>query len=360
MYYLHSASRKGLQSLRGACMLILPQLPNLQCLTIYGYGQGFMTPERHLHVLELLLQLKNLNLHLESDGTWHEDTLEPLTHIRVLTALELAIAGMTEPLCISPKLSQLTQLQELCLECVDSLYDRQSQEHLMNTISKLTLLQYLQLESMLETMPPQMGSLAQLTQLNLLNCRHSAMKLSMPPSCSPRTNLQSLLLQNLASASDKAWQHVCSWLVLLPQMTEFAIFAADLSRVQPSSWSLPSGLTRFTLEECRMSIIPAAVCCLPRLQHLLMSDDEECDEAQLMGLPVGPYLRNLQTLDIDGPQLGVLPGPLALVLNLQTLTIDSEVEANPAWMPSVLESLVPQGCKIFYQNQRYVTCSVKP
>ena len=69
-----------------------------------------MTPERHLHAIELVSDLQQLDLDVPSDGSWSECTLEPLTHLNALTELRLNIREFHGPLLVSPLLAHLTQL----------------------------------------------------------------------------------------------------------------------------------------------------------------------------------------------------------------------------------------------------------
>ncbi len=348
--HIPPGNHKALQSLQAASMLLLPQLPNLQNLHIDD-SLGFMVPERHLHVMESLPRLKSLSLHVISDRTWGETTLEPLTHLSSLTSLSLSICKLQGPLWTSPLLTHLTQLQELRLHSWGPYRYKTSSDQLLETVSKLTTLKTLLLDGVVDCVPAQLGALAQLTQINLRHLKYRRAGFVMPPSFSLCTRLQCLKLFGCPGASDEAWQHACRLLRSLSCMTDLAIFALDLSGVQPSSWSLPSELTSLSLEACGISTVPAAICDLAKIQHLTMYDpgrDDLDDPAELTALPTGPYLNNLESLTINGPKLGAGPEALAHAVKLQSLGIDSREDANPLWIPTTLWELVPEDCQICF------------
>ncbi len=337
---------KALQRLQGASMLLLPQLPKLQHLTIND-DYGFMTPERHLHVMECLPQLKSLSLSVSSDGTWSPATLDPLTHLRSLTRLDLCISQMIGSLEISPLLTCLTQLHDLRLDCSWKDLCEISPDHLMSTVSKLTTLETLTLVGLVDCVPPQLGALAQLTQFNLRELGSNSPEFAIPPSFSLCTNLQHLSFSYCGNASNEGWQHACSLLSLLPCMKDLAISELGLSGVHPSSWSLPSELTSLALDYCGMSTVPAAICDLTNLQQLSILDSDEA-RVELTALPKGPYLYNLQRLEINRPKLGAGPEALAHAVNLQFLEVNCKQDTNPLWIPTTLRRLVPECRKILY------------
>ena len=150
---------------RDGSMLLLAQLPNLHHLDVGGHE--FMIPERHLHAIELLPDLQRLFLSMPSDGTWSKSTLEALAHMRALTSLKLNICKMSGPLLVPTSLAQLTQLQELRLDCGDGGSNEDSEAHLMQTISNLTGLRTLVLNDMVMGMPAGLERLACLTFLEL-------------------------------------------------------------------------------------------------------------------------------------------------------------------------------------------------
>ncbi len=331
-------------------MLFLPQLhSNLQRLSLWG-GLNLMTPERHLYALELLPQLTDLTLNLASDGNWTQDTLEPLKELAGMTSLDVTISMMMGPLLVSPSLTQLSKLQNLCLTCSsaddDEHYDQESQEHLMGTISQLTCLRSLDLREMVETVPAELGALVQLTSFDLRSRNHRP-PFVIPPSFSQCTKLCHLHLAHLPKASDETWQHVCKALLLMPGLNSLHIHFADLSEVQPCSWSLPSALTSLRLDDCRMSTIPAAVCALERLQELWTGAPWR--PVKLTCLPQGAYLRRLQTLIMDLPSPGAGPEALGDAKHLRSLQVHGSMCAphhNPLWTHEALHHLVPESCSI--------------
>ena len=246
-----------------------------------------MIPERHLHAIELLPDLQHLDLFVPSDGTWSESTLEPLKHMRALTSLSLKIENMSGPLLVSQSLAELTQLQHLHLRCQSDDY-LSDQAHLMQTVSKLTGLRTLVLDSMVESSPAELVGLGRLTYLELNTLDLEDPIFNVPPSFSLCTGLRHICLSYLADASDEVWRQICRSIVPLPHLDVLEVKCTDLSRVQPSSWALPRGLTSLTLDDCRMSMIPAAICCLPLLDHLSMVDLDHV--GQLENLPRGAIL----------------------------------------------------------------------
>ncbi len=334
--------------LQGASMLVLPQLPNLQYLSISGANDPntFMIPERHLPIIQLLPCLKSLRLALDSDGTWNEHTLDPLKHLRALTSLDLCVRGTKGPLWLSPSLCHLTELQELRLQCEDSVVVDESQSEMVNIVSRLTTLRMLLLDGMLLDVPAQLGALARLTRLELWNLPELDQPFTIPPSFSLCTNLQHLCLQGPPIVDDEAWQHVCKSLILLTSLTALTITEVELSEVLPSSWSLPSGLTSFVLSDCRTKTLPSAVCSLPRLKNLKISDlrYRHGTAVGLTALPAGPYLDHLETLYIN--ILWLRLETLAGAMRLQALHIAGIGDAHSSWTRNALENVLPKGCKI--------------
>ncbi len=331
---------------QGACMLILPQLPNLQHLKISS-GHGFMIPERNLEVMELLPRLKSLELRVFSDGSWNVDTLTPLMHLRSLTFLNLEIMSMNEPLWISTALTYLSHLVDLRLTCADDKISEESHNQLMEVVSKLTSLRTLKLASMVEAMPAQLGALVQLTAFILCGLYIDGPQFAIPSSFSLCSNLQLLELENFPDASDGAWREVCRSLLLLPRLSDLGVCCVGLSEVQPCSWSLPSGLTALGLGECGVGSIPDALRFLSRLQMLNVIDIDYARDhkVELTSLPRGPYLHHLQMLDLNAPKLGAGPEALADAVNLRYIRV-ARWNANPLWTHRVLEGLLPQGCLI--------------
>ena len=311
-------------------------------------GREFIFPGRHLRVLELLPKLQQLELFVDLDGNWSESTLEPLSHLRTLTSLRLSIHNMNGPLLISPALAQLTLLRQLHL-CCDVITDADSsngtsQAHLMQTVSKLTRLQSLSLSNIVESTPAELERLLCLTYLQL-----SSLELQDPPFAASSsfglcTELRHISLSHVVNASGGAWQHFCKSLQLLPHLNTLCIMDSDLAAVQPCSWALPLNLTSLILTDCSIRTIPAAVCCLPNLQHLCMKDFLIVEG--LASLPKGPYLRNLLSLDINEPNPGAGPEALTDAQCLQDLTILIRQTAKSLWTAAALEQLVPEDCVV--------------
>ena len=345
------ASSEMWPQLRDASMSLLPLLPNLQYLGVSA-GHDFMVPERHLHLMQLLPDLQHLELSLESDGTWNESTLEPLEHLRALTSLDLMINDMMGPLLLSPALAELTQLEDLCLWCVGGSAES-GQARLMQIVSKLTGLQALQLNNMVESIPTDLGRLTRLTYLELRSLSFED-PLHVPPvSFGLCTKLRHICLSFLDNISDEAWQHVCRALQRLPCLDVLEVESVDLSGVQPCTWVLPSSLTSLHLDVCGMSIIPGAVCCLPYLKDLSMSDPyygSSSHDVQLASLPRGPYLHSLVSLGLNGPKAGAGPEALIDAECLRFLRVQARRDTHLLWATSALQQLVPKGCVIEFRE----------
>ena len=264
---LDTAVSKKSRHLPDAIMLLLPQLPHLQALCVFG-GHQFMIPERHLQAVELLPDLQDLDLNMPSDGTWNESTLEPLQYMTALTSLTLNIYEMRGLLLLSPSLSHLTQLQHLRLETDEGWSDQISQAHLMQTVSKLTGLKSLALEDMVESIPAELERLACLTYLDLNGFDFDDPNFAIPPSFGMCIKLRRVCFSWFSQATDGAWLAFCTCLLLLPQSDDLNVSHPDLSEIHSSSWVLPSRLTTLNLINCRMKTFPAALCCLPQLRDL--------------------------------------------------------------------------------------------
>ena len=335
-------------------MLLLPQLPNLRHLSVSG-GHAFMTPERHLHALQLLPNLQSLTLSVASDGNWNEHTLEPLRHLRALTSLSLTILYMFGPLLVSPALAQLTQLQALRLECQSDegrqgvANDDICHDRLMRTVSKLTGLEALVLEDMVDRIPAELERLVHLTQLGLSILSFDDPDLAILPTFGMCTKLKHIRLSELDNASDEAWRLVCRALQLLPQLETLDVSYVDLSEVQPSSWALPLSLRSLTLSDCSMRTIPGAVCCLLHLQHLCLTRSPGWN-VQLESFSKGPYLFSLQYLEISEPKSGAGPEALTDAMHLRSLTLTFRQNVQSLWTSSALQPLLPKGCAIILEH----------
>ena len=331
---------QGWRHLQDASMLMLPQLPNLQHLSVSG-GREFMIPERHLYALELLPSLQQFIFCVQLDGDWSESRLEPLGHLKALTSLRLTIRDMIGPLLISPA---LTQLQELHLCCDGGSCDATSQAHLMQTVSKLMSLQSLALDNMVESPPAELERLVHLTYLELSSLGLEDPLLAASPAFGLCTKLEHVSLSYVGNASDSSWQHFCKSLQVLPRLDSLHITDTDLGEVHPYSWALPPNLTTLTLFDCSISVIPAAICCLSNLQQLCLTDSAIDDE--LARLPKEPYLRSLLSLNINEPEPGAGPEALTDAPCLQNLTVLIRKTAQPLWTAAVLQHLVPEDCMV--------------
>ena len=263
--YSDTSHTAGRQHLQDVSMLVLPDLPNLQHLSVFG-GVDFMPPELQLQAITLSPHLQSLSLYLQSGGSWDEATLEPLKHLRALSSLSLEICEMKGPLLVSPSLAELTQLEDLLLGCVSVeglwsiLSDETSHNHLMGTIGQLTGLRSLGLTNMVDSLPAGLERLVRLPFLELGLFDLEARELDPSPAFVLCTKLRNLSLTWIGGGSDEAWRSICNSLRLLPCLDTLQVSHMDLSGVQPSSWALPLGMTQLQLDECGMSLLQYAVC----------------------------------------------------------------------------------------------------
>ena len=91
-------------------------------------------------------------------------------------------------------------------------------------------------------------------------------------------------------------------------------------------------------------MIPAVICCLSHFQRLHVADYDQ--HVRLASLPRGPYLRNLQQLDINGPDSGAGPEALTDAVRLRMLSVLVRQDTHPLWTISALLQLVPKGCVV--------------
>ena len=340
---------------RGGSVALLVQLPNLRSLHIQGglNGSGlptgrpwdFMVPERHLYIAQSLPQLEDLTLSIPSGGTWKEDTLEPLKHLTALTSLNLKINNLDQPLLVSTALSGLTCLQSLSLEDEEDFWAT-AQDHLMQTVSKLKGLTNLSLSGMVDNMPAELGELAQLAHLKLINFDRDGQPFNVPASLCLCTNLQLLHLGNLTPVSANGWRRICMSLFALPALDALVISQTDLSSVSPGQWALNSRLTHLELQGCDIHSVAPAICSLPLLQELII------DSPIIYGLPYGPYLRTLRVLKITCPRPGDEFQALKKAILLEELHLYSEEEPDdygqlpPLWTFEHAHRLVPEDCEV--------------
>ena len=203
---------------KGGAVALLAQLPNLQHLDLTGPGD-FLNPNRHLYVLEFLPKLIALKLEFKASQGWSKTSLASLKYLTCLTSLDIKVSYLTAPFYVSPELGQLTQLEQLMLNCDTQICDGCSDSALFWTVSKLINLTQLSLYGMLDSIPAEIASLAHLQQLHFRmsgHCTHRSATVAFPASIAFCSNLQTLSLQHLSSASIEGWWGICRSLVFLP------------------------------------------------------------------------------------------------------------------------------------------------
>ncbi len=320
--------------LRGTSTALLQQLPNLRQLVVSG-SSSFMIAERHLPDVKAMPHLASLDLTLHSDHSWSDSTLEPLLCLGSLTALSLKVLGIHKPMLVS-SLSMLTQLRELRLETDGSLsFVREAD--LWHTVSKLTGLSVLLLGGLVDHMPPELAALTLLQHLTLRGFDRQGPEFEVSSSIHRCSRLQHLTLESLPYTSNESWQTIWSLLQLLP-LQQLKFGETDLSEVEP--WTLSSQLTSLELIDCSVSYIPDAIRDLPMLQELCVIGDK------LEGFPRGPYLRNLQRLEILCPHEFADARVLKAATKLKCVSIQYQDDKRPPWTRSHLEPILPKDCEL--------------
>ena len=341
---------EGWHAYHGGVVALLAHVPNLQHLEVSGPGH-FMTAESHLYVLEFLPKLLDLTLHLSSSPSWSVTTLVPLKHLTSLTSLEIHAPRLSTPLLVAPELAQLTQLQQLKLDSWgnNGTHERWTdQDHLFKTISQLTNLTKLALHSMLDSVPAEIASLAQLQVLHLQEAHSDqwgsvTTPMAFPASLASCSRLRDIFLMAFSPASVKAWRAICTSLALLPGLVSLGIIDTRLEAVSDDDWVLSSRLTALSLSSCGLTRVPSAACQLSHLHSLSMGG------SSLARLDTGPYLSSVRhmTIQCDGDTKG--SDVLGKAAQLKSLLIfgqsaDSNKHGCFSWPQ--LEGLLPAGCML--------------
>lgn len=266
--------------------------------------------ESHVYALKFLPKLLDLNIHLSSRLGWNETALSPLRHLASLTSLEIHVSGLSTPLLVAPELAHLTQLKQLTLSSWGSIWSPQratNQDHLFETISQLTQLTKLALRSMLESVPAEIASLAQLQSLHLQEANRDHLAsimglqiqdvvnapMAFPASLMLCSQLQEMCLVAFSPASVIVWRSICESLAALPGLVSLTVIDTELQAVPDCDWVLSSRLTHLSLSSCGMTRMPHRACQLPDLQSLSING------SALTQLDDGPYLTSIHHLAIQ-------------------------------------------------------------
>ncbi len=320
-------------------------------------------PESRLAFVHSLPRLESLDLSSLSI-TAAETTLEQLQRLQSLTSLSLGTHSSHAPLQLSRVLSHLTRLRHLRLTCTGARCSSESQAHLMHTVSKLTGLTCLDLSGTLTSIPAELSAL---DQLEVLCVRDVSYRYGYTPftpftissaieSC---TRLEHLTLDGVSTIgliTKKRWQDVWDVLLLLPRLQHLVFRRMDTQHVD--AWRLPPQLTALELYDDVMSELPAAICNLPLLQKLTVTCGPTLHwrvmsphGAKLQCIPNGPYLRNLQQLEIDCPFPTADVSVLADAKKLPHISIQYRRDMFPPWTPRGLQAVLPKSCTIELLNE---------
>ena len=167
----------------------------------------------------------------------------------------------------------------------------------------------------LEKLPPEIGKLQNLSQLNL----HSNPLSALPAEI---VQLQNLLQLNLAANQLRVLPAEVVQLQNLSQLN----LAANQLRVLPAEVIQLQNLSVLSLSSNPLSALPAEIGQLQNLSELYLSDNP------LSTLPVEiGQLKNLSELDLSGNQLSTLPAEIGQLKNLSTLGLsDNPLSTLPA------------------------------
>ncbi len=345
---LTAFQQNGCCHFKGISVTLLALLPNLRHLSLTD-DLDLMDPQ-HLHILQFLPHLQSLSLRLAKPVAWSQEVLGPLSSLNALTALSLSSPATDESWLVSPVLGQLTQLRHLKLPYIARYITPDSQDHWLEIVCKLTGLTSLDLHGYMENLPANIPGLTGLAHLELT---HGCYKIGISEGPQPSiaqlvrsfSNLRCLFLNYLPISTTVFWQDVCKSLLLLSQLENLKIEYADLQDVSPTAWALPSKLTAVELVSCCIDTINPAISTLPLLRRLCIIS-EEPPGMSLSGFPSGPYLHNLQRLDIMGPSSETGSEALLQATHLRHLMVQFFGEYSPYWTRKALRKVVPVGCSI--------------
>ena len=329
----------------GSAVVLLSQLQILQHLDLTGPGD-FLNPARHLYVLEFLPKLLALKLQFKASQGWSETSLAPLKYLTCLISLDIKISYQTASFLVSPESGHLTQLKQLTLNCAGQICEGCSNSGLFKTVSKFINLTQVSLHGMLDNIPAELASLAQLQRFHIQMseyCSHRSATLAFPAFIAFCANLQTLSLPHLSPASAEGWWGICRSLVFLPGLKSLTVNATDLHAVPLHDWALSSRLLHLNPSGCDMTRMPSALCQLPNLRCL------ELVGSTLTELDGGPYRRNLGEMTIrwDGVTKGSKVLSEALHLYEFSVRCRSSDECQQGGLARLLlQGLLPANCNI--------------
>lgn len=285
----------GLEELtlrEGAPELMLSTLAGLPRLRLLSLTVTAALPGDSHRQLAQLSALEELHLYLQpSQPTQFEFQPGALAELsRLRSVLIMAPGSLSECLALGPGLPRLTALEEL------------------------------QVESRVESLPPDLWACQQLTRLDL-DLRGSA-TLPAPatpgPACLPA--LAELRLARCRLPGGVLPPAVCqlSGLCRL-EVVKCGLSGGCAQPALPAQFSRLSSLEHLSLEANMLCTLPPAVAALPSLRHL----DLSCNA--LAWLPAGAYLLRLETLILSANRVAMVPPVLGAAAALEVLDLSGNL-----------------------------------
>lgn len=326
---------------------VLPRfLPNLTHLELSS-SAGFMMAKHDLFSIQTLIRLQTLDLTVESNGSWHLQTLDPLHSLTALRSLRLLVEGLeSTPMLLTAALSGLSLLTSLVLQSdgprrQDSLctYDTQTAG---TVISSLVLLQQVVLAGVVDSIPDAFSSLQHLEHLGVGGDKEAWPDFVVPNSFRSCCKLTSLHLDSFAVSPERIdWLAGCSVLAGLPALSSIYIDAVNLEDIPADSWAFSNNLTYLYISFSGLQEVLKALVSLTRIQELDLRYNK------LVDLPAGPYLEQLTKLHLTECNFHAVPVALARATSLKELYCRDNL---PWFDADRLKALLPQHCHLRAQG----------
>ena len=323
--------------------ILMSLLPNLQQLHLFCHGM-FFDAAVDLTCLALLPHLRFLCVSFGvCSSKWHAASLPALPQLQHLS-LSLQDVCETEPLLLPTASSALTSLT--CLDIKSWNPELRSTPNVGQAVGRMHLLQDIWLAGVVTSIPPQFSDLPHLRRLSLVDIDNVG-----GDSGESGPFLQAGALQNcpcltwlyldgipLSAASE--WGMICKRLQSFKALQSLSILESHIFHQVPGGvWCLPNSLTSLRIVRGGLQTLPPAIAGLPHLRLLDLFDNMlEC-------LPEGPYLDNLQRLDLWSKTLQDIPASLPKAVHLQELVMQAPVHPEPD-SHSRDTSFLPPGCQM--------------
>ena len=293
--------------------------------------------EQNLGVLGELKGLQHLHLVIASNGNWQQDTLDWLQPLSMLSELDLSVRGMGHrPLLLPASFGALRGLAVLDLTRESSGGDfSYSTSNISEVVSKLISLRRLSLKGIVDQFP---GALSNLTNLEFcaLEGADDGEWPRLGDESAPLLDYPGEQYVTMIMPAPH-WLLTCQALACLPHLTDISLDTVDLSRVSKDDWAFSTHLQSLSLAECGMDYLPTALLALTSLLDLSIAYNPVTE------LPAGPYLKHLTSLDLCGISFPEVPQALCKASSLQILEF---LESGMAECGSLLEAMLPQGCRL--------------